>query len=867
MVNAAANLSTDDRLSTKALAAAGEFRAIALWLNEPLIPEGIYAQVSQDKRLGCIRIIVEFERPPLQKPLTQYICHLMWQLNSPLIEGIHLIARPIGTNKPLWQQRIRVMTPALKARLRREQGQGLPAAAMPPTLVQRPATPHLPGLNLHLLTDQIKSLRAFMLTGSAVAAFVFGCMLEVVMSNKQGPLLPFQERVETEASDRRPQTSQAAQGKPQEPQLPTFRTGANTVLADRPSTSSSATTTAFETTAVSYKIEPDRDRPNVVNAALEPVGVLKHERLELPEDPTITLLFGGDVDLDGLPYDQLEHDGQLLSGLPDYRKADIAMVSLQDPLTRPATSLEEEFLDRERPDAINLLKEGGVDLVNLTGDNALAFGEQGLTETLDTLDRHGIFRVGAGRSEREARRPEIVDVKGQRIAYLSYDRDFTLAADDALSGVNAVAMQDIIADIQAIRDEVDWLVVNYRWSTEPPATPAESQTNLAQLAIDQGADLVVGQHPSQLQGAEIYKGRPIAYSLGDFVYGTAAADPSAETAVLQVAIRAGQMKVDLIPVQVKNGQPQKASGADADRIWQKIQAASQEFREPMPPSVVLDVRPTGAGADLPVETDDGDGFTADEAPADTNWPTAEPVETTPAEVAPEADDESLPRDETAPPEMEGGEPAPAPLPAAEPGEPELEIDAFPEDLLKDWGPKESPNTIYEPESRLPSNIDPKPAKPEASESLTTPEAAGESTPEDKAPAPAVEEAAPPVPEATEAPVPAPNLEPKRQPEPKMTPPSAPTDLPLQEIDQPPKNGAIAPYSEPLVGPMSSLPKTDPTMKRVQDTIAPPPATRSGVPETRVYEPLNTLPAADDTALTVDVDTTDAIAQSDNSPSP
>ena len=179
------------------------------------------------------------------------------------------------------------------------------------------------------------------------------------------------------------------------------------------------------------------------------------------------------------------------------------------------------------------------------------------------------FRVGAGRSEREARRPEIVDVKGQRIAYLSYDRDFNLAADESLSGVNAVAMQDIIEDIQAIRDEVDWLVVNYRWSTEPPATPAESQTNLAQLAIDQGADLVVGQHPDMLQGAELYKGRPIAYSLGDFVYTSATEAPTDETAVLQVAIRAGQMKVDLIPVKVKDGQPQVASGADGDRILQK----------------------------------------------------------------------------------------------------------------------------------------------------------------------------------------------------------------------------------------------------------------------------------------------------------
>ncbi|MEM6715200.1 MAG: hypothetical protein AAF622_09015, partial [Cyanobacteria bacterium P01_C01_bin.147] len=286
MVNANANLSADG-LSTKVLAAAGQFRAIALWLNEPLIPEGIYAQVNQDQRPSCIQITLEFERPPLQKPLTQYVCHLIWQLNSPLIEGIHLVARPIGERQPLWQQRIRVMTPALRERLKRQQGQGSPAAAIPPTLVQRSATPMIPGFSWHVLADQIKTMRAFMLTGSAVAAFVFGCMLEVVMSGKSEPSLPFQTRIETDTSDRPLSARRDPHGKPLPPQLPAWHTAPQAVLAEQtepPTAESSAATAA---TPIAYKSTPERDRPNVVNAALEPVGVLKHERLELPQDPTI----------------------------------------------------------------------------------------------------------------------------------------------------------------------------------------------------------------------------------------------------------------------------------------------------------------------------------------------------------------------------------------------------------------------------------------------------------------------------------------------------------------------------------------------------------------------------------------------------
>ncbi|MGF1457772.1 MAG: CapA family protein [Leptolyngbyaceae cyanobacterium] len=840
MVDATENLSSE-RLATKALAAAGQFRAIALWLNEPLVPQGVYAQVCQDKRPGCIRITLEFERTPLQKPLTQYVCHLMWQLNSPLIEGIHLLARPVGERQLAWQQRVRIVTPALKARLQRERGQAPPAAIIPPALVQGTALPRFPGFDLSKLTDQIKTLRPFMLTGSAVAAFVFGCMIEVVMSSKQEPALPFQAKQEANAVESG-KAGLAPKAPSREPQLPEFQTDTKTVLADRPATGHAGQIdTAVATTSVSYKVQPERDRPNVVNAALEPVGVLKHERLSAPQDPTITLAFGGDVDLDGLPYGQLEYDGQLLSGLPGYRQADLAMVNLQDPLSRSATSLEEELLERQRPDAINLLKEGGVDLVNLTGEKALSYGEQGLAETLNTLDRNGIFRVGAGRSAREARRPEIVDVKGQRIAYLSYDRDFTLAAEADLSGVNAVAMKDIIQDIQAIRDEVDWLIVNYRWSTEPPATPAESQTNLARLAIDQGADLVVGHHPQKLQGAELYKGRPIAYSLGDFVFGQAAEAPTAETALLQVALRPGQMKVELVPVEVKAGQPQQASGPQAEQILAKIHAASQDFREPMPASVVLDVRPAGAADITPAEDD---GFTAEEesSPAPSTAPAEQPLPEADLEAPPS---EQAPPTDAAPPEPLPAETAPPDLETVPADSHDIEIEEFSDDLLKDWGPKDSPNTLYEPESSLPPDLQVAPSK-----SVPAPKQAPWRSPERTSPS------------RSDAPPASPSV--------PVAPPSATDNPPApahETVPAPPPDDAIGPYSEPLVGPISSLPETAPDMKLAQAPELPPAKAQPGMPEARIYTPLNPADSSSAEAVTEDIDLLEAIAQSEASPSP
>ena len=667
MVNVAAPSS--ERLSTKALAAAGQFRAIALWLNEPLIPQGIYVQVRKDKHQGCLLIVAEFERPPEPQRLTQYICHLIWQLNSPLIEGIHLMARPVGESRIAWARRVRVMTPALREQIKRSQGKGSRSASIPPQIVQkRPSPSH--AHKQRLFGGQIKTLRAFMLTGSAVAAFVFGCLVEVLLSAGQEPSLPFEDRqairTEIQVEATRPLTS---------PQLPNIRT----VLADyEPASPDSqdlevATVAEVEVvpeTVPAYPTHPAR--PNYVHGALEPVGVMEHGRIANPADPTVTLVFGGDVSLDDLPYGDYEDDSKLLSAVSVYQQADVAMVNLNDSLATADTSLEETFLERQRPDAVNLLKEGGVDIINLTSEHTLAYGEQGLTETLEVLDSSGIYRVGAGRNEREARRPEILDVKGQRIAYLSYDQAATLAADDTLAGINILSKQAVIEDIGAIRDEVDWLVVNFRWTEAIPEKAADFQTNLARLAIDKGADLVVGHHPTQLQGAEIYKGRPIAYSLGDFVFGKPTEATTAESAMLQVSLSDRQMKVDLIPIKVQSGQPQLVRGTDADKILAKIQAASQDFETPMGGSAVLDARSSVL------------------AEPDTSQQDAPFVDDSQSET-----DQSLQLQETAP----GGIQLNVPLEMDE--SLDIDVEPIPDELLKDWGPKTGPGTLYQPESALP----------------------------------------------------------------------------------------------------------------------------------------------------------------------
>nr|WP_228024869.1 CapA family protein [cf. Phormidesmis sp. LEGE 11477] len=341
-----------------------------------------------------------------------------------------------------------------------------------------------------------------------------------------------------------------------------------------------------------------------VEAALETVSVIPHQAVALPQDPTVTLLFGGKLGLDDFVFESEDSLDQLFSELGIYKRADVAMLGLSEPLATPSTSLQESFYHRTRPEAVQALKAGGVDIVNLASEGIFTYGVQGLKETLKTLDQEGIYRVGAGRDHKEAHRPEILEVKGQRIAYLSYKPRTLKAAKENAAGVasaSAGGRQHILEDIAALRSQVDWIVVNYRWGEAEPAEddlPAEWQQSLARDAIDAGADLVVGYHPSQIQGAEIYRDRAIAYSLGDFVFNEAPFE-NHDSVALRVSLRNRQMKIEFLPVTIRDSRLQMATGERGSAILQSIRQASRTFEQPMQFPAVLKAQAADSLTDLP----------------------------------------------------------------------------------------------------------------------------------------------------------------------------------------------------------------------------------------------------------------------------
>ncbi|MGF1519542.1 MAG: CapA family protein [Nodosilinea sp.] len=675
-------------------AAAGYFRDIALWLNQPLAPHGIFVQV-QAERPGCLRLVVEFQRPPIKDHLLRLLCHRIWLLNSDLIEGICVVARPLGHRRVLWEQRIKIVTPALKQRKQSKPllSQRNHASPMPPKIHSaRPARPARAAKGLS--RQRLQTLRTFVLSGSAVAAFVMGCLLEV-MTSGPSPALP-QFSAQSEGRSQPPTVPPTVSRTSPPETTPSFNVGSSEARS-----SDAVPAIARNAPAPAVTIA---NRPTVVDTALEPVGVITHQKPTAVPSDDVTLLFGGDISLDDITPEALEASGGFFANVADYGQADLALVNLATPLANAATNLQEEFRQQTRTDAVELLVNSGVDIVNLTHSRLMDYGAAGLGETLTTLDSKGLYRIGAGRNAMEARRPEILDVKGKRIAYLSYAMGGNNAAHDVSilseragannkavakevenfkaatafkdrAGFNAQDMPEIVADIQALRSEVDWIVVNFRWVDHLSESPNFMQTNLARLAIDQGADVVVGYHPTVIQGGEIYKGRPIAYSLGDFVFRPDEPVENQDSAVLKVSLKDDQMQVELVPVRVSDSLPKTLTGSSSQQVLQRIEQASSQFDKPLKSPIVLDLKTP----EIPLETvgDPSSPF-----------------------VSPDAED-TLPVDLTPQPEIlleglsEPGDSAEEPVEAAPPtvdtdpsALPELEIEF--DDDLQQWGPKVSP---------------------------------------------------------------------------------------------------------------------------------------------------------------------------------
>jgi poly-gamma-glutamate capsule biosynthesis protein CapA/YwtB (metallophosphatase superfamily) len=221
--------------------------------------------------------------------------------------------------------------------------------------------------------------------------------------------------------------------------------------------------------------------------------------------------------------DSLGVDYPLAAVTPLLARADLLLGNLEAPFLADTTGVvraEKTYTFAVPPRHIGVLTAAGIDVVTLANNHILDFGPAGLDTTRTLLEEAGIAHAGTGPDRGAAHRHVLVERAGRRVAVLAYNHVFPeeFWAGPARPGTAHADDAGLAREVALAATEADLVVVTFHWGAEGMETPKDYQRILAHIAIDHGADLVVGHHPHVLQPLEWYRGRLIAYSLGNFVF-------------------------------------------------------------------------------------------------------------------------------------------------------------------------------------------------------------------------------------------------------------------------------------------------------------------------------------------------------------
>ncbi len=264
----------------------------------------------------------------------------------------------------------------------------------------------------------------------------------------------------------------------------------------------------------------------------------------------------GDVDLDprqlssalssfAAPWDGIRHL---------FTADDLTIVNLEGAPSPLGTPQNKQFTFR-CAEGHEAMRTAGVDVANMGNNHSGDFGQEALLDGRTRLKSAGIAPVGAGRDAREANAPAIFRLKGWRVAVLGFGG--VVPSPGWIAGANHPGVADgyntesMVRAVQAADAQADLVFVAIHWGEELDTKPRSDDVYRAQTLIDAGADAIFGHHAHRLQPLEFYKGRPIAYGLGNFVW------PSGgPTAVAQVVVSPnGNVAACLLPARIGAGRP------------------------------------------------------------------------------------------------------------------------------------------------------------------------------------------------------------------------------------------------------------------------------------------------------------------------
>jgi hypothetical protein len=266
---------------------------------------------------------------------------------------------------------------------------------------------------------------------------------------------------------------------------------------------------------------------------------------------------------------------------PLFRRTPIGLANLEGPIAREAEKLERNYSYRVSPRMTKAMLKAGINVVTLANNHLLDCGRDGVLESLQLLREAGVAVIGAGENKQTAHTPAIVQADNLRLGFLGYYWNRRTAARGPWPGSAMDTPPELLAaDIAALKGKVDRIVATFHWGVPYVREPSEADRAKARFAVDCGADIVIGHHPHLVQPFEIYRGRPIFYSVGNFTFGSG--NSRGESLLLGLRFQKNKTSIEVYPAYVKNRdprvhyQPKILRGAGAQRLLRMLAEISGE---------------------------------------------------------------------------------------------------------------------------------------------------------------------------------------------------------------------------------------------------------------------------------------------------
>lgn len=273
---------------------------------------------------------------------------------------------------------------------------------------------------------------------------------------------------------------------------------------------------------------------------------------------------------------------ELFKNALQLKEADILFGNLEGPVSTVGNNVGSKYSFRMNPDVLPVIKDFGFKVLSFANNHVGDWNVKAFNDTLLRLKENDLAFVGAGSTREEAEKPVIINKNGVNFGFLGFSDvgPKWMEAGKNKSGILLVDDPNFSSIIAKAKESVDVLIVSIHFGEEYEKIHNKRQEKFAHLAIDYGADMVIGHHPHVIEDVEYYKNKPIFYSLGNFIFDQYFSKETMRGMVVMATFEGKEIKEIKHLISVQNKKYQITGLFEEDELAKMEEASNSKCPKP-----------------------------------------------------------------------------------------------------------------------------------------------------------------------------------------------------------------------------------------------------------------------------------------------